>query len=485
MHGYELYQQIQAEGIDRWFNISAAGVYYSLRKLRDQGLVTESRQRAGGSSHKSVYRLTEEGRSAFFPAMEAELAKEELAFLDYDLVIYLLNRLPLQRAIPPLERRQAYLIQQTRAVESSLVTERDNGSSPLQLAILDHRRRFLEMERDWLAGVIRTIQEEAQADSADDGARRGLMILSGNLRDLHMPDLIRLIVSGQHSGTLTITDGAETYSLSFEGGQPVRASYLRRGERPASPLTCDQVLEGMCELFRWQEGGFAFNQRLEPSDWCVPLECSAEELILRGCRKVDTWDIIQRLVPSADTIFELGSAYERLEHLPLIAEEQRVAAAVDGIKNVTTIARDVDLTLFETSRVLYCLAAIGLLRTADLDKIRLRRVFREIAELMCTSALAWRPSRDGRTCEEEVNQRCAHLPLSLNKGRIEDRGAPQLQIEELREMYHQFLKEQFNVVSRRFGGNNARQCYEQTLRQLAPELQEVAKRHGFDRLAPN
>ena len=39
MHGYELYQQIQSEGIDGWFNISAAGVYYSLRKLRDQELV--------------------------------------------------------------------------------------------------------------------------------------------------------------------------------------------------------------------------------------------------------------------------------------------------------------------------------------------------------------------------------------------------------------------------------------------------------------
>ena len=62
MHGYELYQQIQAEGIDGWFNISAAGVYYSLRKLRDQGLVAESRQRGGGSARKSIYRLTEKGR---------------------------------------------------------------------------------------------------------------------------------------------------------------------------------------------------------------------------------------------------------------------------------------------------------------------------------------------------------------------------------------------------------------------------------------
>jgi DNA-binding PadR family transcriptional regulator len=51
MHGYELYQQIQAEGIDTWFNVSMAGVYYSLGKLRDQGMVLESHQGGGRSGH--------------------------------------------------------------------------------------------------------------------------------------------------------------------------------------------------------------------------------------------------------------------------------------------------------------------------------------------------------------------------------------------------------------------------------------------------
>ena len=107
MHGYELYQQIQAEGIDDWFNVSMAGVYYSLGKLRDQGLVAESRQRGGRSARKSIYRLTEEGRSAFFSAMETQAINREKVYLDYDIVIYLLNKLPLQRAISLLEQHQA------------------------------------------------------------------------------------------------------------------------------------------------------------------------------------------------------------------------------------------------------------------------------------------------------------------------------------------------------------------------------------------
>jgi hypothetical protein len=129
------------------------------------------------------------------------------------------------------------------------------------------------------------------------------------------------------------------------------------------------------------------------------------------------------------------------------------------------------------------LTAIGVLHTADLDKIRLRRVFREIAELMCQSTVAWRTTPEDRDCELEVNQRTADLPIHLDHGRVKDQADPQLEIDELKEMYNRFLQEQFKVVSRRFGRANARQSFERTLRQLAPELQDVAKRYGFDRVS--
>jgi len=484
MHGYELYQQIQAEGIDGWFNISAAGVYYSLRKLRDRGYVTESRQRKGGSSRKSIFHVTGEGRDAFFPAMEAELANQEEMTLDYDLGIYLLNRLPLLRAIPQLEKRQAYLAGQIEQVLAAQAAEQDNGHSQLHLAILDHKRRFLEMEQDWLADVVCSLQAES-GDCYEGSAQDKLMILNGDLRDFHLPDLFHLIVSGRHSGTLRVTDGAESRTLAFDDGQPVYASFLRQGEMSGSACDCEQVLDGLCELFRWRAGRFSFDQKIEVPDGSVPVQCSAEQLILRGCRKVDNWTTIQRLVPAADTIFEPGHASGQLERLALTPTEEQIIAAADGVRDVTAIARELDLTLFETSRAIYCLTAIGVLRTADLDKIRLRRVFREIAELMCGSTLAWRSSPDDRTCEHEVNRRCEELPLCLYKGRIKDEADPQLGVDELQEMYHLFLKEQFRVVSRFFGQTNAQQSFERTLRQLAPELQRVAERYDFDRIAKN
>jgi hypothetical protein len=140
------------------------------------------------------------------------------------------------------------------------------------------------------------------------------------------------------------------------------------------------------------------------------------------------------------------------------------------------------MTLFEASRALYCLTAIRVIRTADLEKIRLRRVFSEIAQLMCDSTLAWRSAPDCRSCEEQVNERCRHLPLRLVDGRVEDHVDPQLGIDELGKMYCSFLDQQYRVVRRRFGHSEARRSFERSLRQLAPELQDTARRHGFDRL---
>ena len=482
MHGYELFQQIQAEEIDTWFNVSMAGVYYSLGKLRDQALVAESRQRGGRSPRKSIYRLTEDGRAAFFSSMESQALAREKVFLDYDLVIYLLNRLPLQRAASLLEQRQAFLSEQAQDLRNTLDSERERKGSSQKLAVLDHQVRYLEMEQDWLADVIHGIESTDKAGHARPGERQGLMVLRGDLRHYHLPDLLRLIVSGRHSGRLTLTDGVQIRTLTFEEGQPVCATSHRQGEPASPPASAEEVLSGICDLFRWQEGQFTLDQEMGTEEWCVPLKMTAEDLILCGCRWVDNWAIIQRLIPSADAIFELGTSSSRLDELTLTAAEQQIVAAVDGVKDVATIARELELTVFEASRAFYCLAAIGVLRTADLDKIRLRRVFREIAELMCSSTLTWRTSANDRTCEEEVNRVTGHLPLCLNRGRIEDQANPQLTTDELVEMYRSFLRAQLEVVSHRFGRDNAQRSFDRTLQQLAPELQEVAKRYRLDKL---
>jgi DNA-binding PadR family transcriptional regulator len=490
MHGYEVNQTIKKEGIDDWFNVSTAAIYYSLNKLRDQGLVAETKYQEAGAPTRSVFRLTKAGRAAFFEAMDENLGSQERTYFDFDLGILLLNKVPRDRALSLLEKRLEFLKEWAGSSQVALVAAQQRGASPLHLAILEHAASYARVEADWLTGIMQRISGEDEAD-AGFPAGRGLMLLSGDLRNFHFPDLIRLLASGRHTGTLSVTDGQALRTVTFQGGKPVCATSEwvsdaphRDGQEdfvvPPSDVAVAQprILNDIYDLFRWEEGDFSFDQGRCESAECIPLNLDIDNFILGGSRWVDNWDAIQRLVPSTETIFEFQT--RPADSLELTAVERQVLASVDGIKDVAAIAARNDLTVFETSKVLYCLTAVGLLRSGDQEKIRLRRFFREFAELMCRSTQPWRDPPDNRGCEIQVNQHCAHLPIRFDMGRIQDETDPALKTEELADLYRTFLSTQYAVIKEWFGEERVRRAFDRVLRQLSPGLQEVFGKYHFE-----
>ncbi len=470
MHGYEIAQTIKTEGITTWMDISTPAVYYSLNKLHRLGLISATRVRGGGAE-KSVYHPTEKGREAFFTGMEKVLGSEEPVLFEYDLGIFLLNRLPQERALTLLEKRLAFLRQRGAELQRRLEEERAAGE-PLRVAILEHALACTRMDSEWLEGIIRQLRGE---EGAIEGYQ-GLMLLTGDLHDFHLPDLIKLIVSGKHSGTLTVTDGTFTRSLTFHQGQPVCATSVRPEGEVRDP---QQILNDIYDLFRWQEGAFTFDQRMGPAEGCLVLRMSAASLILNGARWVDNWATIQRVVPSPDTVFERRERGECPDDLELTEEECRVLGALDGLRDVTDLARTCGLTEFETSKILYGLHAVGLIQPGDLDKIRLRRLFREFAELFCKSTRPYRATPNDFSCEIEVNQRCADLPVRFVRSRIEDQTDPGLRTEELVHIYRRFLRTQIGVVRERFGDEVADRLLQQVLAQISPGLREALERYDL------
>jgi len=492
MHGYEINQTIKREGIDGWFNISTAAIYYSLNKLRSQGLVAETKYQEAGAPTRSVFRLTKTGREAFFEAMDENLGSQERTFSDYDLGIFLLNKVPRDRALSLLEKRLEFLKEWAASSQATLLTAQQRGDSPLHLAILEHAASCARVEADWLTGIIQRISGEDEAD-ASLSAGRGLMLLSGDLRNFHFPDLIRLLASGRHTGTLSVSDGQALRTVTFQGGRPVCATSKWMREVPhhesqgdfVSPpsdvaVAQPRILNDIYDLFRWEEGEFSFDQGTCGSAECIPLNLDIDNFILGGSRWVDNWDAIQRLVPSTETIFEVQT--QPADSLQLTDVERQVLASVDGIKDVAAIAMRNDLTVFETSKILYCLTAGSLLRSGDQEKIRLRRFFREFAELMCRSTLPWRDPPDNRGCEIQVNQQCAHLPIRFETGRIQDETDPALTTEELADLYRTFLSTQYAVIKGWFGEERVRRAFERVLRQLSPGLQEVFGKYHFNKV---
>lgn len=473
MHGYEILQQIRAADIDFWLAVSPAAIYYSLSKLHRRGLVVETRARGEGPE-RSIYHLTDRGRQAFFTGMVDALASQEPNYSGYDLGIYLLNKLPQEQALSLLQQRLEFL----RRREAEVYQARQRAASdPLRCAILTRVATCTRTEREWLEGIIRHLRGEEVQEY------RGMMLLTGDLRDFHLPDLIKLIASGRHTGTLTVTDGASVRTLSFHAGRPICASSRGPDGQSRSP---EQVLNDIYDLFRWQEGAFTFDQKMGPEDGCMVLQMTVEALLLAGARWVDNWVTIQRVVPSAEAIFERRSEVDLSGEWQLTPEEQAVWQALDGIRDVSDVARACDLTEFETSKILYGLSIAGLIRPGDVEKIRLRRAFREFAELLCRATKPYRASPEDFTCEERVNQRAQDvgLPIRFNLSRIEDRTDPALRTEELAEVYRRFLGIQKEVVRERFGETVLRRLLQQVISQINPSLMETIQRYQLDGARP-
>ncbi|MCX7854540.1 MAG: DUF4388 domain-containing protein [Anaerolineae bacterium] len=469
MHGYEILQQIRAADVNLWLAVSPAAIYYSLSKLHRRGLVMETRARGEGPE-RSVYHLTDQGRQAFFVGMVDALASQEPNYSEYDLGIYLLNKLPQEQALSLLQRRLEFLKRWEAEVAEA---HQRTAGDPLRCAILTRVATCARTEREWLEGIIRHLRGEEIQEY------RGMMLLTGDLRDFHLPDLVKLIASGRHTGTLTITDSLSVRTLSFYEGHPVCATSRRPEGEVRDP---EQVLNDIYDLFRWQEGTFTFDQRMGPREGCLVLRTSVEALLLAGARWVDNWATIQRVVPSSEAIFEHRSEEVLFEEWELTPEEQAVWQALDGVRDVSEVARVCGLTEFETSKILYGLYEAGLIRPGDTEKIRLRRAFREFAELLCRATRPYRVSPNDFACEVEVNQRAAELPIQFNLSRIEDRTDPALRTEQLAEIYRRFLRIQKEVAQERFGEGLVRQLLQQVISQINPSLLETLQRYRLNGL---
>jgi len=467
MHGYEIGRHIRDESVGSWFDISTAAIYYSLNKLHREGLVSETH--SGSRGEKSVYRVTEKGREHFFRGMENVLASQEPVQFEYDLGIFLLNRLPRERALGLLRQRMAFLQQHHSKLDRLIEEERSSGKA-LRVAILEHSASCTRVERQWLGSIIKHLQDGEE----EGGAYGGLMQLSGNLHEFHLPNLIKLVASGKHSGTLSVRDDTHTRTISFHEGNPVCATSHRPYGEVKDP---EQVLKDIYDLFRWQEGAFTLDQRMKPQEGCMVLDMSAYDLILAGARWVDNWSTIQQVVPSAETVFEHRDGPLEAHELTLTDVEEQVFEALDGLRDVSDVARLCNLTEFEASKSLYGLCTVGLVRPGDRRKICLRRVFREFAELMCRATIPYRESPNDFTCEQEVNQQCQDLPVRFVASRIEDQTDPALSTEELAEIYRAFLATQYGVVKERFGDETAAALRERVEERINPSLRGALVEH--------
>jgi hypothetical protein len=176
------------------------------------------------------------------------------------------------------------------------------------------------------------------------------MALQGNLEDFELTDVFQLIQLGQKDGGLRIQSEDDVGIVYFKGGIVIHAKTNSiQGE-----AAIDTILS-------WKKGRFVFNPNEETLERTV--ELPIQQVILEAARRIDEMNKIQKLIPNFEVIVNIIEVPEAgVEKIHLKPEEWKILSFVDGSRSILEIASKVNVSQFETARVLYGLISSGLVR---------------------------------------------------------------------------------------------------------------------------
>lgn len=163
-HGYDLKQTLERE-LSPFFEVSSAPLYYTLKKLEQEGVVTKWGAVSGRRPKKYVYSLTAAGREEIKKLLLENITHLHRPSFNLDISLYFLNFLEPQDVVETLKgrlrefRKLKYLLQrQKKGLES-------NASRRREYIILAHNIRVTEAEMEFVKDLIKAFSQGELAEA--------------------------------------------------------------------------------------------------------------------------------------------------------------------------------------------------------------------------------------------------------------------------------------------------------------------------------
>lgn len=238
------------------------------------------------------------------------------------------------------------------------------------------------------------------------------MAIEGPLRELGLHDVFQLLDLSRKTGVMRITSalrrnqgtvhfdsGAVVYAEIRSNPHPLGGLLLRSGKVTEGDLRLArdmqqrgdarrlgeilvglgaitrrelerqvraQVEEVIFEVMGWHEGHFSFAEGPLNDVGDAAVRIPTEALLMEGARRIDEWSRIERHIPHLGVIPSLAPATEGTEgELDLLPIEWEVLAAIDDARDIRAIAAALGGSEFEIAKIVFGLAAAGVLRVRD------------------------------------------------------------------------------------------------------------------------
>lgn len=220
------------------------------------------------------------------------------------------------------------------------------------------------------------------------------MSITGNLKTMELSELLQWLSQSKKTGTLVIDDGSVKKQIHFQEGRIVSSAstdpkehlghflvshgFINEMElsnaiemQEKTGMLLGKILvtigaiteedlnrllrlkaeESLYDIFSWQEGEFRFLDGQLPERTFIPMSLEVTGLVMEGARRLDEWNRIRSVIPSAQAI--PVSMVESFDDPDLSPGEKKILDMVDDDRTIEELALQTHSSEFHVCRVIF------------------------------------------------------------------------------------------------------------------------------------
>lgn len=155
MHPYELAATMRARHHDEFIRLNFGSLYHTVEVLERNGwIVPTEREKEGRRPERTIYRLTDPGRSVLLQVVGDIVSQPRREYLHFSAGLMFMHHLERNAAQQRLEVRSQALqgtITKLSRIHRELL---ENGHTRLTLIELEHKIALLQAERAWVDRIV-------------------------------------------------------------------------------------------------------------------------------------------------------------------------------------------------------------------------------------------------------------------------------------------------------------------------------------------
>lgn len=156
-YGYELEKTIEERHMRTWTDIAFSSIYYVLKKLEKQDLISSTSKNVNGRTRK-VYSITTQGINAMEEKVKSLVSEYHSLTDPFDLGLSNLDKILKEEALTSLKKYNKSIEAHEEYLKQRLIKVEEKGWPPRIKGQITRSLKKIEAEKEWVKEFIKEME---------------------------------------------------------------------------------------------------------------------------------------------------------------------------------------------------------------------------------------------------------------------------------------------------------------------------------------